>query len=352
MPHAHSRMINPCETIFATSPRVLHLILLVTEQCNFRCNYCYEAFHRGRMKDSVVKGVKKLLSERAPELDSLVIGMFGGEPLCAKGVVYDIANHAASLAERHDFELIGNVTTNAYDLDVDTMQRCIRGGLTQFQITLDGYGEVHDASRIRADGHGTFDSIWTNLKRLRETELPFEITLRVHYSPDSYLKHGLLLDAINRTFAFDPRFRVLFRGVERLGGQNDSQIARFDRETEKAIEEKLYAGLSDPGLRARVGHKYAYVCYASRPNSLVIRSDGKIVKCTVCLDDDRNVVGSIREDGCVHLDAQKMSFWARGYSDMNTDVLGCPAKGLNPHVKNEQGKISASPQTLYQLSVN
>jgi len=36
----------------------LQLILLPTEQCNFRCTYCYEDFAIGRMSDAVVAGVK------------------------------------------------------------------------------------------------------------------------------------------------------------------------------------------------------------------------------------------------------------------------------------------------------
>lgn len=30
----------------------LHLIILPTEQCNFRCKYCYESFKKGKMSDT------------------------------------------------------------------------------------------------------------------------------------------------------------------------------------------------------------------------------------------------------------------------------------------------------------
>lgn len=48
----------------AIDNRVFHLILLPTEQCNFRCVYCYENFKIGRMQRSIVEAVKKLLENR------------------------------------------------------------------------------------------------------------------------------------------------------------------------------------------------------------------------------------------------------------------------------------------------
>ena len=62
---------------------VLHLILLPTEACNFRCTYCYEDFRLGRMSEDVVRGVEALLSRRAEGLARLEISWFGGEPLAA-----------------------------------------------------------------------------------------------------------------------------------------------------------------------------------------------------------------------------------------------------------------------------
>jgi len=40
-----------------------------------------------------------------------------------------------------------------------------------------------------------------------------------------------------------------------------------------------------------------YICYASKANSLVIRADGRIAKCTVALNDERNHIGDLKPDG-------------------------------------------------------
>ena len=39
--------------------RVLQLVLLPTEACNFRCVYCFESFEHGPMTPSVVIGIKR-----------------------------------------------------------------------------------------------------------------------------------------------------------------------------------------------------------------------------------------------------------------------------------------------------
>jgi uncharacterized protein len=51
----------------------LHLILMPTEKCNFRCIYCYEDFSIGRMGRPVIEGVKALIRRRLPSLSSIEI---------------------------------------------------------------------------------------------------------------------------------------------------------------------------------------------------------------------------------------------------------------------------------------
>jgi uncharacterized protein len=62
----------------ALDPRSLHLILLPTERCNFRCTYCYERFDVGQMSRQVIDAVLAFLDSRASSLERLVIAWFGG----------------------------------------------------------------------------------------------------------------------------------------------------------------------------------------------------------------------------------------------------------------------------------
>src|SRR5262245_20489732 len=91
--------ITPEQVRSAFDSRYLNLILLPTERCNFRCTYCYENFEVGRMDHSVVSAVKSLIYRRVPDLQTLDISWFGGEPLLAKDIIYDISSYVYGLKE-------------------------------------------------------------------------------------------------------------------------------------------------------------------------------------------------------------------------------------------------------------
>ncbi|MFM6199382.1 MAG: radical SAM domain-containing protein, partial [Dolichospermum sp.] len=71
-----------------------------------------------------------------------------------------------------------------------------------------------------------------------------------------------------------------------------------------------------------------YVCYAARPNSLVIRANGKVNKCTVALPDERNDVGTLQPDGQLKLIPGRFAPWVRGIETLDFETLGCPLVSL------------------------
>ena len=79
------------EIILSLDPSSLNLFLFSTEHCNFRCTYCYEDYKIGRMMPEVVSGIKNLLHHRYKTLKMLQISWFGGEPLLAKNVIFEIS---------------------------------------------------------------------------------------------------------------------------------------------------------------------------------------------------------------------------------------------------------------------
>ncbi|MGC4010028.1 MAG: radical SAM protein [Pseudomonas sp.] len=227
----------------------LELILFATEQCNFRCSYCYEDFKAGRMKPWVVSAVKKLISSRRDSVKSLSLSWFGGEPLAAFDVVSSISRHALDVLGAEKVE--GNITTNAFLLSSEKARELIGYGVRSFHVALDGFGEVHDATRHLAGGGGTFERIWRNLLALRNLELDFDLRLRVHYSKETYKNLDFLLDALRRDFSLDERVKVYFTSINKLGGPGDESIWRFSEEEKMAIEDELYAGLGEGGGSGR-----------------------------------------------------------------------------------------------------
>ena len=82
--------------------------------------------------------------------------------------------------------------------------------------------------------------------------------------------------------------------------------------------------------------KSAYVCYAAKGNAWVIRSNGRISKCTVGLEDERNDVGLLTPAGEFDLDEEQIRVWMRGWQSRERLSLHCPYEGMRDDVLNGQ----------------
>jgi uncharacterized protein len=69
-----------------------------------------------------------------------------------------------------------------------------------------------------------------------------------------------------------------------------------------------------------------YICYASKANSIVIRANGDLAKCTVALYDTQNMIGHLKEDGELIIHKEKLSYWFKGLETMDKSLLACPYK--------------------------
>jgi uncharacterized protein len=331
--------ISDGHLIRCTTNHILHLILLPTEACNFRCIYCYEDFRFSRMEPWVVRGIKALVSRRAEGLYDLWISWFGGEPLLAKGVIDDVMTHAMDQASKNsDLMLRSDMTTNAYLLSKETFLRLYALKVRRFQITLDGPEHLHDQKRVLAGGRGTFQRIWENLLGIRDTRGDFSIMLRIHVAEDNLEAMPEFVERCAETFGGDPRFEFLIRALSRYGGPNDPNLPILGPEHRDAVLTRLRQLAKDRGARLAGYPKTNYVCYAAHGNSLVVRSNGRLNKCTVALENPENQVGTIREDGRVLVDSAKLAPWMRGLMSGDATELACPMKN---HVRS-----GAAPVTL------
>lgn len=311
----------------ALDPQYLNLILFPTENCNFRCTYCYEDFELGKMNSDVVDGIKALIKNRVPKLKHLKISWFGGEPLAAKDIIYDISTHIADLQKRYSHLIYtANMTTNGSLLNEVTFKKLSSLGVQFYQISLDGDEETHNQSRINAIGKGTFNSIWKNLLCIRNyIDMDIHVMIRIHFSPENYLKIIPLIKKINDELADDPRFSVYFKPIERLGGASDEKIQVFANESEKYdVISLLRRHLKKATMISTLSSESDYVCYASRANSLAIRSNGDIAKCTVALSDERNRIGHLNKDGTVEIDQALLRPWLKGLQSQDDLELACP----------------------------
>ena len=307
----------------------LELILLASEDCNFRCVYCYEAFARGTMLPHVRRGVLKLAEQRAPGLRQLQVGYFGGEPLYGLKAIEEMAPRFLQLSAEHELQFTSSMTTNGYLLVPETATRLLDWNIRHFQITLDGLGEDHDRNRHGRDGQATFDRVYDNLRSLHERSDDFGVTLRVNFDQTNYPRLPDLLNAIQRDFGSDPRFVLSFSPVGKWGGPNDDSLNTCGaKETRQALVQ-LQRSTLERGLSVNMGIKDVarpgtQICYAARPYSLIIGADGKVMKCTVALDtNEQNIVGHLAEDGALTIDARRFAFWTEPAFENDAECKSC-----------------------------
>ncbi|MFL6196708.1 MAG: radical SAM protein [Thermoanaerobaculia bacterium] len=336
---------------------VLQLILLASEDCNFRCVYCYEDFLRGTMQPWVRSGIKKYVEKRVKNLRQLGITWFGGEPLYGMPAIEDLAPFFLQIAEENSLPYRGNMTTNGYLLTDEVAAKLLAWNIVRYQITLDGRPEDHDRSRPTRDGQGSFWTIIENLKSLSRRPEDFEVVLRVNFDRQNHPHMQEFLDLIKAEVGNDPRFMVRFHGVGRWGGENDDQLDVCGSDEAAQIRMDLKQEARKRGLNIGRGLKDVLgfgsdACYAARPFNFIVGASGKLMKCTVAMDkDDANVVGRVTEDGDFEIDRDKFALWTEPAFESDTKCKKCvilpSCQGLHcPLVRLEEKRSPCGPNRL------
>lgn len=106
--------------------RMLSLTIMPTEQCNFRCKYCYEKFEKGRMSEEISTGVIKYLKKNLSSYSGLDISWFGGEPLLAVDIIEKMSKEICQLCKKLKKPYLAGMTTNGYYLTPEILERLLK----------------------------------------------------------------------------------------------------------------------------------------------------------------------------------------------------------------------------------
>ena len=296
-----------------------HLILMPHENCNFRCTYCYERFERGRMKPRIVDALKRLVERQAPQWTSLRVGWFGGEPLLASDLIAELSDAFIASCTSNGIRYTSNITTNGYLLELDVARMLLDRHVSHFQITLDGPAQTHDARRRLASGRGSYSKVLRNLLGLQRLTDPFTVHIRVNFDADSIGLIERWLGELAPAFAHDERFSFQFHRVWEWGQTDHPRAQVCDHVAAQNakldfIETAMAEGLSVGPLR-NFFSSHGNACYAAKASSIIVGTDGRLYKCTVAFDDERNHVGTISPSGRLEIDRDRWNQW------IGTDAL-------------------------------
>lgn len=285
--------------------RYLNLIIMPTEQCNFRCKYCYESFEKGKMSRETQDAIIKYVQQNISNYVGMSVAWFGGEPLMAMDVIEYLSENFLKICKATKRIYVAGITTNGYNLTSDTFDKLYKLKVITYQVTLDGFRAQHDNQRILANGKGTFDKIVNNLleiknKRARGTVINIRtnVTKTILNNIDDYLCF------YKENFGDDSRFTLYIQQAGDWGGE---RVKEFSEEIIQSPYETVLKKMREYDIKlGRSGHFNELqcdwnTCYAAKENSYVIGSDGSIYKCTVHFDFPINTIGKLNEDGKMEL---------------------------------------------------
>ena len=283
----------------------LQLVILPTEQCNFRCVYCYESFDRGKMSDFTCRELVRFVEDNIDNYKGLDVGWFGGEPLEALDVVIKLSEEFLRICRERKKVYFAGITTNGYNLTLDTFKILKKYHVTFYQITFDGLPEFHDKQRVLADGSGTARTIIKNLLDIQQNikSNTFQISLRTNFSKSMLESAKEYSEFFTATFGSDSRFGVFWQAVEDYGYLRDESIkddfcsvndilSIFDKYG-RHLNNNILAHNLRPG---------GAVCYALKRNAFVITAEGAIRKCSCYLNDEKNYYGILGDKAGVDND--------------------------------------------------
>lgn len=174
----------------AVSSPVKAMCLLISQDCNMRCKYCFAStgdYGQGRKLMSVETGKKALdfLIEKSEDRKFLEVDFFGGEPMMNFDAVKEIVKYGRQREKETGKEFRFTITTNGLMMN-DEQLDFINKEMKNVVLSIDGRKEVHDRMRPTANGKGTYDLIANNFKRFRAVRGDKE-----YYVRGTYTKYNL-----------------------------------------------------------------------------------------------------------------------------------------------------------------
>lgn len=268
----------------------LCLTVLPTLKCNFCCPYCFEderaissdCFMSKETQDNVVKFTEEKFA--AGVRGDMHVKWFGGEPLLAEDIIFNLSARLKKVAESYDSNYRAIMMTNGYHLDKLTEKHIKDLSLYAIQITLDGPEHIHNKRRVARNGDNTFKRIITNIERM--VKFFDGIVIRIN------------ADRTNAPY-IPELFEYLYeRGISEVCkriylGYVDTEVGRYSVESQcasllnKEDIEYIYSIVSAGLVQKNIAHVeflshprfLSVACDAQIKNYYVIDPEGFVFKC-------------------------------------------------------------------------
>ncbi|MFH0714713.1 MAG: radical SAM protein [Candidatus Diapherotrites archaeon] len=162
-----------------TNPTIRVAYLLLTNQCNFRCKYCFieTRTHLQQTKTMSKETAQKAIDLIGRNTQKVRIIFYGGEPLLCRDVLKFAVEYAEKRIPNASFGMVCNGS-----LVTDEIAQFLKAHHFGVGISLDGPKTINDKMRILSNGSGTFALIKKGIKTLQKNKVNtgLSVTLGPH----------------------------------------------------------------------------------------------------------------------------------------------------------------------------
>ncbi len=296
----------------------LDLTILPTDACNFRCAYCFESEGKTYMSQDTEERLIKFMDSSFKKYKTVYIQWFGGEPLLCKALIKRVMVKANEFAKRDKVSLVAGITTNGYELDLETYKELCKYGLIWIQVSVDGTRELHNKQRPHKTDNDSYSRIIQNLKEIRDKTAPgiCKIYYRVTISKSTLPFIEQILQTYKEDFSEDKRFCLSLQPVMDWGGERIKNIYEelpMVNETVQCMMKAASLGLMPIGHHTQASS--GLICESIRKNAYVIGPTNEIHACPMAIYNPnesnlcRGKLGEINNKGRIEIDKQIQYEW-------------------------------------------
>lgn len=251
-----------------------------TLQCQFECPYCFEnGTDRGRpMKPETLSQSLNWFEEYLrinPEVDSLRLKFFGGEPLLCRRMVTKTLETYQTSCRKNGIDFSVEMTTNGELLYEETAEFFSRFNWRRVQITLDGPADIHDTRRCGKNGRSTYANIMKNVRMLLSTEYIPTVDIRMTLDAGTKDHLARLLDELD---GLGKNSRIHLS----LGLTTPSLSVAPGRMTQDQLADaalSVWQYAKAKGFEVPDEFTAGPLCVATAKHAAVLQPDGNLQKC-------------------------------------------------------------------------
>jgi len=325
------------------SKHELYVTYSMTNACNFRCTYCYQEHKKQVLAGDALEKTYRYIERELAEYESLRVHWFGGEPLLRLKSVLNSSAALIEICRKMQKPYSAAVTTNGSLFTAETARSLKAVGVEQVAFTLDGARPVHDATRLRKNGSGSYEAVMQAM-RIAVDE-GYSVFVRVNLNKKAEASFADLLDDIRRRGLGPDQIGIYIAEMKQhsnsmaLGGLYYLSVAEYAQSFIDALKVMKEFGYPMPKLSPLEVN-----CSFDKPSSVLFGVDGNLYHCTTGTD---RALGELDESGAiVHEDARRRRIHSREPWDdphcatcksLPTCMGGCA------HL-DEEGKTKCNPE--------